>query len=89
MQFKLEPIIADTTYIFQMDIKSDKAFKFTVIERNPNGNRNSLITVPANDWNTYTVTHTTTTGSTYINFFVNPIEANATIYVDNINVNIQ
>ena len=72
-----------------MDIKSDKAFNFTVIERNPNGNRQSVITVPANDWDKYTLTHTTTTGSTHINFFVNPREANATIYVDNISVNIQ
>lgn len=72
-----------------MDVKLDKTSNLAVVERNPSGNIQSVIAIPANDWQTYNLTHTTTTNSTTINFFINPTLVNTVIYVDNVQVSIQ
>ena len=90
VQFTLNNILTNTTYTVKIDIKTDKELAFSIIERTSGGSINSTVTVPANEnWNTYTVSHTTGNNPTKINFLVNPKSSNATCYLDNIRITTQ
>ena len=89
VQFHINTISSNTTYTITADIKTNVSSNFTIIERNPSSDLSTRVVVPAsNTWGTFTITHTTTDDSTKIDFFVNPIAKNSTIYIDNIRINI-
>lgn len=71
-----------------MDIKTNIESNFSLIERS--SSQSVTLLIPANEkWETYNLTYTTPNNPTLLNFFINPRNANATVYIDNIQCYIQ
>lgn len=83
-QCRYSSMTAGKTYIITADIRVDKQSSFVLKERNSSGDATYSVNIPADDnWNTYVLTCTVRSGSTRLDWFVEPKVVGTNVFIDN------